>query len=286
MIGNGTDVIETAGGWVIATSMSTLLRSVVFGIRIHIATAISAKNGLPMLVYHMRSEDAGEEGKAADDAEEEMSPMGYPVSGWRVLDYDDPVHSVGQIGIAASMQKMFADEAIKEPGSEGDAVSAEATDRSLEDEILQMCLIEVRVQMGAKILRKLASKIARNAKSENRSPEWFCLSDDIVAAADKAEKMVQEAKTNKELGFIKQKNLSEAEVTAVKKVITLAINKSSLWKWMSLYDDDVVTINTCRSGRAVAWAMPTFRGDKVKNICIYIDSLEKLSRKELTDELL
>lgn len=49
-----------------------------------------------------------------------------------------------------------------------------------------------------------------------------------------------------------------------------------------LFDNDTITINTCRSGRDVVW----YNDNDGKNCCIYIDTLEELNEQNITEELL
>ena len=50
----------------------------------------------------------------------------------------------------------------------------------------------------------------------------------------------------------------------------------------TLIDDDSITINTARSGRAVAWIII----DDIKEVALYVDTLDILSDDDIQRELL
>ena len=50
----------------------------------------------------------------------------------------------------------------------------------------------------------------------------------------------------------------------------------------TLIDDDSITINTARSGRAVAWIII----DDIKEVALYVDTLDILSDEDVKHELL
>ena len=52
--------------------------------------------------------------------------------------------------------------------------------------------------------------------------------------------------------------------------------------WLGYLGNDILTINKCRNGRKVAWCI----WDENKQSCRYIDTLKRLSEKEIEDELL
>lgn len=50
----------------------------------------------------------------------------------------------------------------------------------------------------------------------------------------------------------------------------------------TLIDDDSITINTARSGRAVVWIII----DDIKEVALYVDTLDILSDEDVKHELL
>lgn len=71
------------------------------------------------------------------------------------------------------------------------------------------------------------------------------------------------------------------EVQAIKTVLEDCTGDSEGWQDY-YYDNDILTINRCRNGRIVAWCI----WDENLQSCRYVDTLKRLSEKEIEDELL
>lgn len=78
--------------------------------------------------------------------------------------------------------------------------------------------------------------------------------------------------------------LSKQEQTAIKTALELIgyydvlENENVIQEWL---DDGTISICTCRSERNVVWIMTD-----CKEVCLYVDTLERLSEKEIASELM
>lgn len=57
------------------------------------------------------------------------------------------------------------------------------------------------------------------------------------------------------------------------------LNDDDIQKWV---DDDTISLSTCRNGRDVVWILL----EDNREACVYVDNLEKLTGKEIKDQLL
>lgn len=77
---------------------------------------------------------------------------------------------------------------------------------------------------------------------------------------------------------------SRQEQSAIKTALELigyydvAENEDIIQAWL---DDDTISICKCRNERDVAWILTD-----CKEICLYVDTLERLSSKEIKQELM
>ena len=85
-----------------------------------------------------------------------------------------------------------------------------------------------------------------------------------------------------------KRGLSNKDVEAIKKAASIAFGKDAVGtqRWWDAYDRDVITINQCRNGRMAVWVFDIEnRESGVKETAVYVDSLRKLSGKEIEDQL-
>ena len=57
------------------------------------------------------------------------------------------------------------------------------------------------------------------------------------------------------------------------------LSDDDIQRWI---DDDTISLNTCRNGRDVVWILL----EENREACVYVDNLEKLTDKEIKDQLL
>lgn len=73
------------------------------------------------------------------------------------------------------------------------------------------------------------------------------------------------------------------EIKAIKIALELlgyydvAESEDTIQEWLA---DDTISICTCRSGRTVAWIITDS-----KEVCVYVDTLERLSDAQIKHEL-
>ena len=76
------------------------------------------------------------------------------------------------------------------------------------------------------------------------------------------------------------KNMLISEIQALRTVLEDCTSDSE--GWFNYYRNDILTLNRCRNGRKVAWCI----WDENLQSCRYVDTLKRLSEKEIEDELL
>ena len=68
----------------------------------------------------------------------------------------------------------------------------------------------------------------------------------------------------------------EAIVTALSE-INYELDNNDIQQWIN---DDTITLNTCRNGKDVVWIIT-----ENKEVCVYVDDLSVLDKKEIEEQL-
>lgn len=74
-------------------------------------------------------------------------------------------------------------------------------------------------------------------------------------------------------------NQERAAIDEALKFFDCNLNDEDIKKWI---DDDTISLSTCRNGRDVVWILL----EENREACVYVDNLEKLTNKEIKDQLL
>lgn len=57
------------------------------------------------------------------------------------------------------------------------------------------------------------------------------------------------------------------------------LSDDDIQRWI---DDDTISLNTCRNGRDAVWILL----EENRGVCVYVDSLKKLTDEEIKEQLL